>query len=171
MNALSAAGPSGKPRARSYDTPGRVLFDLDQAPNVEFSEVIAAAGEIRPPLQDAGMSTLCKATAANAQVSRCRQIANQEPERFLLNMSRRLHIGKTFLDYLRNDRLSAITRLLPPARLRPMRTVREVVFEERVFSGRNVRGASTYSCAPAALLAPIIVRRTTISKTSAHLHC
>lgn len=70
-----------------------------------------------------------------------------------------------------NDRLSAITRLLPPARLRPMRTVREVVLEERVFSGRNVRGASTYSYVPAALLAPIIVRRTTISKTSAHLHC
>jgi bifunctional non-homologous end joining protein LigD len=47
----------------------------------------------------------------------CRQLADAEPERFVLNMSKKLLNGMIFLDYLRNDRMStAVAPLSPRAR-------------------------------------------------------
>ena len=47
----------------------------------------------------------------------CQWMMRDEPERFLLNMSKRLRTGKIFLDYLRNDRMStAVAPLSPRAR-------------------------------------------------------
>lgn len=123
------------------EIPGRLVFDLDPAPDVAFGRVIEAAKELKDRLSAVGLVAFCKTTGGKGlhvvtplkprsddrlgwseakafahTVSL--QMAEDSPLHYLTKMTKKLRTGKIFLDYLRNDRTAtAVAPLSPRARL------------------------------------------------------
>ncbi|WP_075795953.1 DNA ligase D [Massilia putida] len=123
--------------AQHYDTPDRMVFDLDPGEGVEWPEVQEAAQLMRAFLQELGLNPFLKTsggkglhvvvpikpkldwdTVKDFSHAIVDHLAQTLPERFSAKSGAKNRVGRIFIDYLRNGR-GATTVSAWSARVRP----------------------------------------------------
>jgi len=122
---------------RHYDTPDRIVFDLDPGEGVEWSKMQEAAQLVRAFLQDLGLNPFLKTsggkglhvvvpikpkldwdTVKDFSHAIVTHLAKTLPDRFSARSGAKNRVGRIFIDYLRNGR-GATTVAAWSARTRP----------------------------------------------------
>jgi bifunctional non-homologous end joining protein LigD len=105
------------------EKPDRMIFDFDPDEGLDFAHVRAAARDMRDRLQDLGLESFPMVTGGKGvhvvvpltrghswdqhrefAEALARVMAEEEPDRFVANMSKAKRKGRIFVDYLRNQR-------------------------------------------------------------------
>jgi bifunctional non-homologous end joining protein LigD len=106
-----------------WERPDTIIMDLDPGDDVPWTDVIAAAGEVRQRLEDAGLAAFVKTSGGKGLhvVSPVRPkadwpavkaftkamadaMAADSPDRFVATITKSKRRGKILVDYLRNQR-------------------------------------------------------------------
>jgi bifunctional non-homologous end joining protein LigD len=106
----------------AIDTPDRMIFDLDPAPDVPFEALKLAAEDLHRRLKKRGLESVPKCTGGKglhvtvpleakekwAEVkslaaSIAEEMVTATPEAYIATMSKAKRTGKIFIDYFRND--------------------------------------------------------------------
>jgi bifunctional non-homologous end joining protein LigD len=104
------------------ERPDRIIFDLDPGEGLAFADVVAAAREVRAMLESMKLTSFLKTTGGKGLhlvvpiVRRydwqevktfakraAEKLAKENPERYLIRMSKAERRGRILIDYLRND--------------------------------------------------------------------
>jgi bifunctional non-homologous end joining protein LigD len=107
------------------DSPERIIFDLDPAPDVKFDRVVEGALDLKKRLTALGLVPFVKTTGgkglhvvvaikkgsawADAKAfakAVATAMETDEPDRYTTTIAKKARTGKIFVDYLRNDRTS-----------------------------------------------------------------
>jgi bifunctional non-homologous end joining protein LigD len=123
--------------AQHYDTPDRMVFDLDPGEGVEWPRVQEAARLVRAFLQELGLNPFLKTsggkglhvvvplkpkldwdTVKDFSHAIVTHLAKTIPDRFSAKSGAKNRVGRIFIDYLRNGR-GATTVAAWSARARP----------------------------------------------------
>jgi len=123
--------------AKAYQTPNRMVFDLDPGEGVEWSAMQEAAQLMRAFLDELGLPSFLKTsggkglhvvvpikggldwdTVKDFSQAIVRHLSDALPDRFAFKSGPRNRVGKIFIDYLRNGQ-GATTACAWSARVRP----------------------------------------------------
>lgn len=110
-------------RADKFESPDRIIFDLDPGPKVPWAQIVEGARGLRLLLEQAGLESFLKTSggkglhvvvpltrghtwdqAKDFAAGFARQIADVAPKHFTVLISKDQRPGKVYIDYLRNQR-------------------------------------------------------------------
>ena len=106
------------------ETPERIIFDLDPAPDVPFARVMDSAKELKKRLEKLDFKPFLKTTGGKGlhvviaikgadwpttkafAKAVAMTMEEDEPDRYTVTLAKKARTGKIFIDYLRNDQTS-----------------------------------------------------------------
>jgi bifunctional non-homologous end joining protein LigD len=128
QQAVTEIHPWGS-KAGDPETPERIIFDLDPAPDVKFARVVEGAKELKKRLEKLGFTPFVKTTGGKGlhvviavkgtpkkpvrwedakafAKAVAQQLEKDMPDRYTTTIAKKARNGKIFVDYLRNDKTS-----------------------------------------------------------------